>query len=79
MRITVKGYNEIRRFTADLPVEGALQVDEGCMLGSVLDDLGIPGEIQADLVLFRNGRPAARATTLREGDHLVLFTPMAGG
>lgn len=79
MRITVKGFNEIRRFTAGLPSGGALQVDEGCKLGAVLDDLGIPEETQAKLVLFRNGRPAARATTLREGDHLVLFTPMAGG
>jgi sulfur carrier protein ThiS len=79
MRITVKGFNEIRPFTAGLPPEGTLQVEEGCSVRDVLDGLGIPAELQTKLVLFRNGRPAAPATKLREADQLVLFSPMTGG
>jgi molybdopterin converting factor small subunit len=79
MRITVRGFNETRRFTADLPPDGTLTLEEDCPVKTVLEGLGVPVEIQKNLVLFRNGRPATQATKLRDGDHLVLFAPMSGG
>jgi len=79
MRITVKGFNETRRFTASLPAEGTLTVPEACTVRTVLGTLGIPDNVQTDLVMFCNGRPATPDTKLHEGDHLVLFAPMSGG
>jgi len=79
MRITVKGFNETRRFTARLPADGTLTVPEACTVRTVLDTLVIPDNVQADLVMFCNGRPVAPASILHEGDHLVLFAPMSGG
>ena len=79
MRITVKAFNETRRFTANLPPDGTLALEEGDNVKRVLDALAIDGDIQVKLVLFCNGRPATRATQLCEGDRLVLMEPMSGG
>ena len=79
MRITVKGFNETRRYTARLPPEGTLAVPEACTVRAALDALDIPDSVRATLVTFCNGRPATPASILREGDHLVLFAPMSGG
>ena len=79
MRITVKAFNETRRFTAHLPPDGKLALEKGGNVKRVLDGLGIAEDIQGKLVLFCNGRPATRATQLCEGDRLVLMEPMSGG
>lgn len=79
MRITVKAFNEVRRFTADLPPDGTLELEGGDTVTTVLNALEIPREMQIDLVVFRNGRPAGPETKLGSGDRLVIFAPMTGG
>ena len=79
MRISVRAFNEAARFTAHLPPEGTLHLAGQETVQAVLDALNIPADVQANLVVFRNGRPAASETKLGEGDRLVLFAPMTGG
>jgi molybdopterin converting factor small subunit len=79
MQITIKAYNEIHRFTADLPPNGTMDLEGGNTVHTVLNALGIPREMQIDLVIFRNGRPAGPETKLSSGDQLVIFAPMTGG
>jgi len=79
LRIVVKAFNELRAYTADLPPDGVLEVPPGATVGEVLTRLGVPADRQADLPVFRNGRPAAHDTPLAEGDTLVAFAPMYGG
>ena len=79
MQITIKAFNEVRRFTADLPPDGTMDLAGGNTVNTVLSALNIPREMQIDLVIFRNGRPAGPETKLSSGDQLVIFAPMTGG
>ncbi|MCB2147212.1 MAG: MoaD/ThiS family protein [Deltaproteobacteria bacterium] len=79
MRIVVKAYNEMRRYAPQSPADGSLEVPPGSTVRAVLAILGIPSRNQADLPLFRNGRPADLDTILSAGDTLVVFAPMSGG
>lgn len=79
MHITIKAFNELRRFTSDLPPDGALDLEDGNTVRAALNAINVPGEMQADLVIFCNGRPASLPTKLGKGDQLVIFAPMTGG
>lgn len=50
---------------------------EGVTIESILDDLMIPSEDIA--ILLVNGRDAHMLTTLIEGDRVSLFPPVGGG
>ena len=79
MVITIKGFNEVRRFMVDLPRDGKMDLADGDTVKTALDALNIPGEMQIGLVLFCNGRPANPKTKFSNGDQLVIFAPMTGG
>ena len=79
MWVTINAFNEVRRFTADLPPNGAMELEEGGTVNTALNALNIPHEMQNDLVIFCNGRPARPKTKLNNGDQLVIFAPMTGG
>lgn len=79
MRIVVKAFNEMRRYAPQSTADGSLEVPSGSTVRAVLTILGIPSQNQADLPLFRNGRPADLDTPLAAGDTLVVFSPMSGG
>ena len=79
MRVTINAFNEVRRFTADLPPNGTMELEEGDTVHTALHALNIPHEMQIDLAIFCNGRPARAKTKLKNGDQLVIFAPMTGG
>jgi sulfur-carrier protein len=75
MHVRVIGYNELRELAADLP-DGLLELDADATVRTALLNLAAP---ESDLVLFVNGRGANLDTRLKEGDTLVVFSPIAGG
>jgi len=79
MLITIKAFNEVRRFTSGLPPDGSMDLEDGDTVRTALNALNIPSETQIDLVIFCNGRPASPNTKLSKGDQLVVFAPMTGG
>lgn len=79
MHITIKAFNEARRFTSGLPPDGTMDLEEGDTVSTALNTLKIPSETQIALVIFCNGRPASPKTKLSKGDQLVIFAPMTGG
>ncbi|MCG8636090.1 MAG: MoaD/ThiS family protein [Desulfobacterales bacterium] len=56
---------------------GAVEVAEGTSVEKLIRDLGIPGETVK--LIFINGKKAAAAQVLNEGDRLGLFPPVGGG
>jgi sulfur-carrier protein len=75
MHVRVIGYNELRELAADLS-DGLLELDADATVRTALANLAAP---ERDLVLFVNGRGANLDTRLKEGDTLVVFSPIAGG
>jgi sulfur-carrier protein len=75
MHVRVIGYNELRELAADLP-DGLLELDADATVRTALLNLAAP---ESDLVLFVNGRGANLDTRLKEGDTIVVFSPIAGG
>jgi molybdopterin converting factor small subunit len=41
--------------------------------------LNFPNQFLGDLVILVNGRPGSLETPLREGDHVIFFSALAGG
>ena len=77
MLIHVKSFAHMRRYTAHLPQDGALEVSEGMTVAQVLDLLGVPSETSK--LIFVNGRPQSGGHVLGTGDLLVFFPPLEGG
>lgn len=75
MKITVRGFATLRRYTAHLP-RGLMEVPEGATVEDVFNLLGVPASKKIVLV---NGRSKAPDGRLESGDQLVFFPPMAGG
>jgi len=80
MRIQVRLYASLQRF---MPAErdGSsfhdMEVDEGVTVGEVLHALHVPAETVK--LIFLNGIHAQTDQTLKEGDRLGVFPPVAGG
>jgi len=76
VRVTL--FADLRRFLAK-GQEGPQQfvLPAGTSIGTLLDQIGIPAEDETTAGL--NGELAQRDTTLKDGDDLVLFSPMEGG
>lgn len=55
---------------------GVVQLSEGDTLGDLLTRFDVPS---GPCVCTVNGAVRDQATTLREGDHVVLYPPLAGG
>jgi sulfur carrier protein ThiS len=54
-----------------------MEVEDGLTLGGLLDKLGIPDS--EPKILFVNGIHAQRSQTLKDGDRVSVFPPVAGG
>ncbi len=54
-----------------------ISVAEGTTVGSLIDSLNIPSEIQKTILV--NGVKACNETIINENDSIAVFPPMAGG
>jgi molybdopterin converting factor small subunit len=61
----------------ELPDDRRWEVADGADAGQVLEMLSLPAD--EALVLLINGRHAERNQTLKDGDILHIFPPIAGG
>ena len=77
MIIKVKGYANMRQYTAHLPSGGDLEVPEACTVADVLKKLGVPSQWKKLLIV--NGRHRTPDSILHSGDTLVFFPPLEGG
>ena len=77
MIIKVKGYANMRKYTAHLPSDGDLEIPEGSKVFSVLEQLKVPPELKKMIIV--NGRHKAPHYILKPGDLLVFFPPLEGG
>jgi sulfur carrier protein ThiS len=77
MRIKVKSFATMRRYTARLQPAGVLELPEGARVKEVLDQLEVPPE--QPLIILVNGRPAEASRILTEDDLMAFFPPLEGG
>lgn len=77
MIITIKSYASMKKYVADLPADGHLEIPEGMPVGAVLEQLGVPPELNK--VILINGRHRSEDFVLQNGDTLVFFPPLEGG
>jgi molybdopterin converting factor small subunit len=80
MRIQVRLYASLQRFMPgkrDGSSFHDMEVDEGVTVGEVLHALHVPAETVK--IMFLNGIHAQTDQTLKEGDRLGVFPPVAGG
>ncbi len=79
MRVVVRLYANLRRY---LPREATdfsvnLELEEGATVGDLLKELQIPEGLTR--LVFLNGLHSNREATLKEGDEMSVFPPLAGG
>ena len=77
MRIKVKSYVTMGKYTAHLEPESNLEIPEGTTVDAVLKQLSVPLE-SAKLIIV-NGRHQTNDYVLQPGDALVFFPPVEGG
>lgn len=77
MIIKVKGYANMKKYTAHLPSEGDLEVPEGATVNAVFRKLNVPQELKKLIIV--NGRHKRGDYVLRTGDMLIFFPPLEGG
>ena len=76
--VTVKLFADLRRFLPkgeDGPLEFTLPA--GATVQDVIDLIGVPS--QEEITAGIDNELAQRETVLKDGDELLLFTPMEGG
>ena len=77
MIIKVKGYANMRKYTAHLPSDGDLKIPEGTKVSDVLKQLNVPPELKKLIIV--NGQHKPINHILKPGDLLVFFPPLEGG
>jgi sulfur carrier protein ThiS len=77
MVIKVKGYANMKKYTAHLPSEGNLDVPEGATVDAVFKKLKVPPE--SKMIIIVNGRHKPGDHILQTGDMLTFFPPLEGG
>jgi len=77
MIIKVKGYANMRKYTAHLPSDGNLEIPEGTKVCDVLTKLKVP--LESKKLIIVNGRHQSPHQILKPGDLLVFFPPLEGG
>ena len=77
MRIQVRLFATLRQYGPPGEEPFPLEVEEGALVGHVLETLGIPAEVQK--VILLNGRHAKVDDRVDDGDVLTLFPPVEGG
>lgn len=78
IRVRLSLFADLRRF---LPKghSGALETDvpPGATVRDLLDRVGVPAD--GEITIGVNGEQGSLETRLRDGDEIVLFSPMEGG
>lgn len=77
MRVEVRLYATLRKYSPGEPGTPFVELVEGSMLNGLLEFLRIPQH--QEIVVLINGRPAQPDSVLREGDRVVMFPPVTGG
>jgi molybdopterin converting factor small subunit len=77
MEVTIKLYNEMKRFAPVDKAEFTLTLKSGSTAASALEFLNIPEDVPFTLLV--NGRRADANTSLENGSIIVLFPPVSGG
>lgn len=77
--VTVRLFADLRRYHPRAQGDGAfsLEVEDGATVGRLIEILGIPRA--AVRVTFVNGSVVDESRTVREGDEVGIFPPIAGG
>lgn len=77
MNVRVKCFTGMRRYAPEGRGEFALALAEGAQVAQLLVQLNVP--VDAGTFIAVNGVRVVPDQVLREGDTVVLFTPMDGG
>ena len=78
MKITIKLFATLRKYLGeDTRGTGTLDLPEGMNVCQLLDQLEIPKEIPK--IVLINDQQKTMETTLKQGDTLSVFPPIAGG
>ncbi len=79
MKVELKLFATLARHLPEASDDGSATVDvpEGSTIRQLLNALGIPD--QMPLMILVNGRDAAPAQTLEDGDVITVFPPLVGG
>ena len=73
MKVTVKLFASLRKFGPD---EQVIELPENATIDDAIDSLHIP---KTALLKIVNGEHRSAKQTLKNGDELALFPPIAGG
>jgi molybdopterin converting factor small subunit len=77
MKIEVRLFATLRQYAPGGRERSVFELAEGCRLVQVLEGLSIPKD--AAKVILVNGRQSDEGHLLHDGDHIVIFPPVAGG
>jgi molybdopterin synthase sulfur carrier subunit len=77
-KIDLRLFGHLRKYHPGGVNPGSLaEVSEGCSVGDLLDQLGIPPDDPK--IILVNGIHADRQHPIQEGDRVSIFPPIAGG
>ncbi len=77
MRITLEMHGALQRFNAGGQRKATLDVKDGLSVDALLSGLGM--DLEAPWNAALDGALAEGSEKLREGSHLIVFAPIAGG
>jgi molybdopterin converting factor small subunit len=77
MNVRVKCFTGMRRYAPGGQSEFEIVLAEGAQVAQLLAHLNVPADAAA--IIAVNGARAEGDRLLRDGDTVVLFTPMEGG
>ena len=77
MIVRVKCFTGMRRFAPGDRPEFDIEIDAGVSVANLLELLAVPHDIKP--IVAVNGSRAEISRPLRDGDKIVLFTPVEGG
>lgn len=79
MKVEVKLFATLARYLPEPSESGSatVEIPKGSTVSQLVSVLGIPAGIPT--VILVNGQDATPDQTLRDGDTLTLFPPLAGG
>jgi len=77
IRVRVSLFGDVNRYLHGRPKEHEQEMTDGATVQDLLTALAIPP--QNELTIGVNGELSKPQTTLRDGDKVMLATPMEGG
>jgi len=77
MKIQLKLFANVKQYHPNDDQNIPVEYSDGSTVGEIIDALGIPEKLAK--IVFVNGIQAGPEVTLKEGDRLAVFPPLAGG